>query len=867
MRLLVKARRKPAVGQLSMFGVGGQPTKEAKQAPKPRPKGGPFIGPRGGKWADAAHTIPWKEPEAAKPPPKGEVEFRQSGGKWLALHGAKIVARGKSEAEARANAHQAGYQLPKKEGVPLAGRDEGLVQYRVGAPKKPGEKIPAPQKPAAEPPKAPEPPPEPPKPEPKPEPRLVVKREKPAPVKPETTLSPHEFWGTLKPGDRFHLTGGYRGAGDKDVWVVVKSHGDGELEVKRLRARKTERMKIDDQGRVAKADYWGHGWGQAVYTPKPHEKPEKPAAPAALPEAPADPHELYAQARSLYGKIHEHLGGVKGPKAAKHLAEFAAVVHAAAALKPVDDDGAQKVAEMAQRAKWNARDYLRSRMMAATAGERKERKEKETVREEAIAHPADTPIDALPRPEPSEAVSGDSEAAELFEHLRNRRIVDSYTIPDYPIGRGYRGQMKVWVEHKPGHGWRVMSQTTDRSGRWNKPKGGTYSPARTMIVEPQGDERNIVLSLDAYGESIHLGQIRGQGEPLTAKGKEVSKEIIDLARSRWVSDNVEAGTSEELQRRNEERLAVRVEQAKSRVKKILTEAEYRFNAVAGTADPDRLGSQKRRSYETSQRMLAEWGIDASTGRPKTNDRGEFTSGRLGQIASFLRRHGHGLDVESEPVAESPKVGADRVAELKRMQDAKPTPQLTPHQRKLGQFMTPHHIAYSMAEKAGVLGQTVLDPTAGEGRLLKYAREQGAKEVMGVELDSTLAKFAGVQHGSFLDVPAGQMKADVLLINPPFTMGGPNTAEIVGKAINEHWTGKGKAALILPAGPSGDKMLEPYRHMVTHQEDMPEDAFKKEGTGVRSRLYILEKPMSKSLWSGWLSNLLASPRLTVGTGLS
>ena len=24
-------------------------------------KAGPFIGPRGGKWADAKHTVPWKE--------------------------------------------------------------------------------------------------------------------------------------------------------------------------------------------------------------------------------------------------------------------------------------------------------------------------------------------------------------------------------------------------------------------------------------------------------------------------------------------------------------------------------------------------------------------------------------------------------------------------------------------------------------------------------------------------------------------------------------------------------------------------------------------------------------------------------------
>lgn len=35
--------------------------------------GGPFIGPRGGKWADARHTIPWKEDGGAHPSGKQEA--------------------------------------------------------------------------------------------------------------------------------------------------------------------------------------------------------------------------------------------------------------------------------------------------------------------------------------------------------------------------------------------------------------------------------------------------------------------------------------------------------------------------------------------------------------------------------------------------------------------------------------------------------------------------------------------------------------------------------------------------------------------------------------------------------------------------
>jgi hypothetical protein len=615
-------------------------------------------------------------------------------------------------------------------------------------------------------------------------------------------------------------------------------------------------MIIRENGKVAERNYFGGDFGSGTYTPTP-VKPKEKAAPVTLAKRPKTPHEVFDQVKSLYDNVHEKIGNVKGPKAAKHLAEFAAVVNAASQLKPGDDP--QPVVKMAGEAKWNIRDYLYQRRMSETSGERKAAKEKRTAEEKAIAHPQDTPIDALPRPEPSKAISENPAAAELFEHIRNRRIVDSYTIPDYPIGRGYRGQMKVWIEHKPGHGWRVMRQTTNRAGNWNKPKGGTYNNKRLMVVEPQGDERGIILSLQGWEKitGISLSQVSGGVSPMKAEGEAAAKEIADLARSRWVSDKVDATNSEELKRKNAERLAGQVEQAKSRVKKILSEADYRFNAVAGTADPDRLGSQKRRSYETSQRLLDEWGINKNTGRPHTDDQGNYSRGRLGQISSFLRRHGHSLDAESAPIAESIKVGADRIAELKRMQDAKPAPRLAPYQRKLGQFMTPHHVAYAMAEKVGVKGLSVLDPTAGEGRLLKYAKEQGASEVMGVELDSTLAKFADVQQGSFLDADPATMQADALLMNPPFTTGGPDTAAIVGKAINEHWTGKGKAALILPAGPSGDKMIAPYQHMVTHQENLDDDAFKKEGTGVRSRLYILQKPMSKSASSHWLDSLLKS----------
>ena len=38
----------------------------------PLVKAGPYVGPRGGLWADPAHTIPWKQ-KAKKQPPKRKL--------------------------------------------------------------------------------------------------------------------------------------------------------------------------------------------------------------------------------------------------------------------------------------------------------------------------------------------------------------------------------------------------------------------------------------------------------------------------------------------------------------------------------------------------------------------------------------------------------------------------------------------------------------------------------------------------------------------------------------------------------------------------------------------------------------------------
>lgn len=68
----------------------------------------------------------------------------------------------------------------------------------------------------------------------------------------------------------------------------------------------------------------------------------------------------------------------------------------------------------------------------------------------------------------------------------------AYVVDDYPYGR-LRTQIRYWIESKPKFGDRFMAQTLNpKTGRWNKPKAGTYSPLLVMHLAEQEDGRMFV---------------------------------------------------------------------------------------------------------------------------------------------------------------------------------------------------------------------------------------------------------------------------------------------------------------------------------------------------------------------------------------
>lgn len=72
------------------------------------------------------------------------------------------------------------------------------------------------------------------------------------------------------------------------------------------------------------------------------------------------------------------------------------------------------------------------------------------------------------------------EANRLIDTLT---MVPEFIIEDYPIGgKDGRGRCRLAVDFKRGRGWRTNKTTTDKTGRWCKPKGSVYQDSPIVVV-------------------------------------------------------------------------------------------------------------------------------------------------------------------------------------------------------------------------------------------------------------------------------------------------------------------------------------------------------------------------------------------------
>lgn len=83
----------------------------------------------------------------------------------------------------------------------------------------------------------------------------------------------------------------------------------------------------------------------------------------------------------------------------------------------------------------------------------------------------------------------------------------AYLVDDYPYGFRLRCKIRYWLEFKAGHGFRLVSQTTNpkRSGEvWNKPKASTYTLMGVMGLDDQNHVTWTGLSL--YDDGARVAQ-------------------------------------------------------------------------------------------------------------------------------------------------------------------------------------------------------------------------------------------------------------------------------------------------------------------------------------------------------------------------
>lgn len=110
----------------------------------------------------------------------------------------------------------------------------------------------------------------------------------------------------------------------------------------------------------------------------------------------------------------------------------------------------------------------------------------------------------------------------------------AYVVDDYPYGFRLRCKIRYWIETKPGHGQRFVSQTTNPKKPtevWNKPKASTYKEVLIMYVDEQGHVHSAGLSryespdvIEAFARSWQLTDDQQRYIAVWAKGSRLVSE-------------------------------------------------------------------------------------------------------------------------------------------------------------------------------------------------------------------------------------------------------------------------------------------------------------------------------------------------------
>lgn len=172
------------------------------------------------------------------------------------------------------------------------------------------------------------------------------------------------------------------------------------------------------------------------------------------------------------------------------------------------------------------------------------------------------------------------------------------------------------------------------------------------------------------------------------------------------------------------------------------------------------------------------------------------------------------------------------------------------------YPTAEPLAFKMVEWAGLRpNERVLEPSAGDGAIARYFPDDVAITL--VEPSNDLgsrallrAPSASLSPSTFEDYHIVN-KHHVIVMNPPFGSGGATAMEHLSKAAR-HLRDGGRIVALIPTGPSADKRWDAWWNSKDAEEfnwtadiTLPGVAFERAGTGVMTRVVILDKISDKN----------------------
>lgn len=170
----------------------------------------------------------------------------------------------------------------------------------------------------------------------------------------------------------------------------------------------------------------------------------------------------------------------------------------------------------------------------------------------------------------------------------------------------------------------------------------------------------------------------------------------------------------------------------------------------------------------------------------------------------------------------------------------------------GYFPTPAEVIERMCTFADVQdGHTILEPEAGSGAILDYLAEHfGDVSCIAYEVNHNLFEVVNgshpcVQHANFLTVDPAEV-ADRVLMNPPFER--LKDVDHVQHAFKFLKPGGTLVAIMSPSAFfRKDKKAQGFRAWLAarngYAHDLPEGSFKSSGTSVRTKIVVIEKPIT------------------------